>query len=79
MTEKNRLCSKDGREYVNDLVACKEAVSGLKTEYPTAVFKNKNAWSQFPPGCFLLLHSKSVFFNTNNKGLKNANARHLCF
>ena len=62
-------------QHINDLDACKKAVSQLEDNYPGVIFDGYSNRG-YPPGCFLFA-KKYVYFNANS-GSKNRRAQHIC-
>ena len=73
MSLKNRLCTDDERQRINDADECESAATQMKIE-----FRDKRNRIGFPKGCYVLIDNTVIYFNTHFSGSKSDIAQQVC-
>ena len=76
-TKKNGLCTDHQRASLNDVSACRSAVSEMKKENAQIKFNGEETVADWPKGCYTT--GTMVYFNKHSNGSRNHGGQHICY
>ena len=74
MSGKNRLCSYDRKQAIENAEDCKAAANSFHGKS----FKDSRNKPMYPKGCYFLVSNGNIYFNTDSTGSKSRHAEQIC-